>query len=70
MALCPTTFRAVAVVQVSDDVHDTLRAFADANHVTQVQLVAALIRRLHHKRIDVAEAIEEARAVDTANRRP
>lgn len=60
---------AVAVVQVGDDVHDILRDFANANGVTQVQLVAALIRRLHQKRIDVAEAVEEARAADTDGRR-
>ena len=61
--------RGVAVVQVGDDVHDTLRDFANAHHVSQVQLIAALVRRLHRGKIDVMEAVEEARSIDTANRR-
>lgn len=63
------TFAGVAVVQVDGDVHGDLVAFAEANNVTQVQLVAALIRRLGQKRIDVAEAVAEAREMDIANRR-
>lgn len=62
------TFGGVAVVKVDDSVHDALKDFAVANNVSQVQLVAALIRRLHHGRIDVAEAVEDARSQDTANR--
>lgn len=56
-------------MKVGDDVHDTLRDFADTNGVTQVQLIAALIRRLHLRKIDVAEAIAEARDADTYSRR-
>jgi hypothetical protein len=59
----------VAVVEVSDDVRDILRDFASSQHVTQVQLIAALIRRLHLRRIDVSEAVEEAREADTSSRR-
>lgn len=65
----PGTFRAVAVVKIDEGVHDELRDFAEAHGVTQVQLVAALIRRLRQKRIDVAEAIAEARAADIDGRR-
>lgn len=57
------------MVEVADDVRDTLRDFAGAHGVTQVQLVASLIRRLHLRKIDVAEAVEEARDADTSGRR-
>lgn len=67
--MVPRTVRAVAVVKIDDDVHGALRDFAEAHGVTQVQLVAALIRRLHQKRIDVAEAIAEAHENDIGNRR-
>jgi hypothetical protein len=59
----------MAVVQIHEEVHDELRDFAEANGVSQVQLVAALIRRLRHRRIDVAEAVAEARSADIGNRR-
>ena len=59
----------MAVVQVADDVAAMLRDFAESRGVTQVQLVAAVIRRLHLRKIDVTEAVEEARDADTSGRR-
>jgi hypothetical protein len=59
----------VAVVRIDDAARDALRDFAEANGVSQAALLAALVARLHLSRIDVTEAIEEARAADTEARR-
>lgn len=54
------------------DAHDVLKAFCDRHHVTQVQLLGAIIRRFPGDgRLPrwLAEAVEEARDMDSGNRR-